>query len=80
MNQIRENDESENKSPHPPPGETAKPGGGEQPHHYPPEPQIQKLAKNPNPRANENIRDHPLGDGAAASEGPGSEITDGEDG
>jgi hypothetical protein len=35
--------------------------------------------RNPNPRANENLPDAP-GDEKATITGPGSEITDGEDG
>lgn len=36
-------------------------------------------ARNPNPRANENLPDEPV-DGEAKTDGPGSEITDGEAG
>jgi hypothetical protein len=79
MNQIREDDRPGLNPLHPPPA-TESSTGGNQPSQNTSEPQTQKIAQNPNPRANENVRGNPLGDNADASQGTGSEISDGEDG
>jgi hypothetical protein len=46
------------------------------------QPDEPKMAQNPNPRANENVRDTPMEDNTTSSStsGVGSEITDGEAG
>jgi hypothetical protein len=43
-------------------------------------PEDLQIKKNPNPRANENIDEGRKKDSPQNTDGPGSEITDGEDG